>query len=174
MTAFVIGNDSKYLLSILNSKLFTFLFKHTSSEIRGGFLRWKRQYLYPLPIPDCSDTSKIEKSVESLLALTLNLQSAMLSFLELLQSKFELDKPSTKLKKWPSLDFKGFLAELKKAKVPNLSLDQEEEWLGYFNKKKAEAYALQSEIDRVDKEIDQMVYELYGLSKNEIQIVENN
>jgi len=78
------------------------------------------------------------------------------------------------LKKWPSLDFKGFLAELKKAKVPNLSLDQEEEWLGYFNKKKAEAYALQSEIDRVDKEIDQMVYELYGLSKNEIQIVENN
>jgi type I restriction-modification system DNA methylase subunit len=174
MTAFVIGNDSKYLLSILNSKLFTFLFKHTSSEIRGGFLRWKRQYLYPLPIPDCSDTSKIEKSVESLLALTLNLQSAMLSFLELLQSKFELDKPSTKLKKWPSLDFKGFLAELKKAKVPNLSLDQEEEWLGYFNKKKAEAYALQSEIDRVDKEIDQMVYELYGLSKNEIQIVENS
>ncbi|VAW48266.1 BpmI endonuclease-methyltransferase fusion protein type IIG, partial [hydrothermal vent metagenome] len=52
MTAFVIGSDSTFLLAILNSKLFTFLFKHSSSEIRGGFLRWKRQYLYPLPIPE--------------------------------------------------------------------------------------------------------------------------
>ena len=65
------------------------------------------------------------------------------------------------------------MAELKKAKVPTLSLDQEEEWLGYLNKKKAEAYGLQSEIDRVDKTIDQMVYALYGLSEEEIAIVES-
>ena len=43
----------------------------------------------------------------------------------------------------------------------------------YFNKKKAEANALQSEIDRIDKDIDQMVYELYGLSAEEIAIVES-
>jgi len=174
MTAFIIGNDSKYLLSILNSKLFTFLFKHTSSEIRGGFLRWKRQYLYPLPIPACSDTSEIEKSVDSLLTLSLNLQTATLSFLQHLQSKFDLPKPSTKLKNWPSLDFKGFLAELKKAKVPQLSLEDEAQWMEYFNKKKAEANALQTEIDRIDKEIDLMVYALYGLTEEEIQIVENS
>ena len=32
----------------------------------------------------------------------------------------------------------------------------------------------QSEIARIDKEIDQIVYQLYGLSEEEIQIVENN
>ena len=32
--------------------------------------------------------------------------------------------------------------------------------------------ALKSEIDKTDKEIDQMVYELYGLSDEEIAIVE--
>jgi hypothetical protein len=46
--------------------------------------------------------------------------------------------------------------------------------MGYFNKKKAEANALQSEIDKIDKEIDGMVYALYGLSEEEIQIVENS
>jgi hypothetical protein len=44
----------------------------------------------------------------------------------------------------------------------------------YFNKKKTEANALQSEIDRIDKEIDQMVYALYGLTPEEREIVENS
>jgi len=85
----------------------------------------------------------------------------------------DLPKPSTKLQHWPSLDFKGFLAELKKAKVV-LGLEEEAEWMAYFNKKKAEANALQSEIDRIDKEIDQMVYALYELTPEEIEIVENS
>jgi hypothetical protein len=46
--------------------------------------------------------------------------------------------------------------------------------MAYFNKKKAEANALQSEIDRIDKEIDQMVYQLYALSQEEIEIIENS
>ena len=55
-----------------------------------------------------------------------------------------------------------------------MTLDEEAEWMTYFNKKKAEANALQSEIDRIDKEIDRMVYALYGLTEEEIKIVENN
>ena len=42
----------------------------------------------------------------------------------------------------------------------------------FLNRKKTEANALQAEIDRIDREIDQMVYELYGLSEEEIRIVE--
>ncbi len=60
------------------------------------------------------------------------------------------------------------LAELKKAKV-KLGLEEEAEWMGYFNKKKAEANALQTEIDRIDKEIDGMVY---ALTSEEIEIME--
>ena len=57
--------------------------------------------------------------------------------------------------------------------MAKLSLDEEAEWMDYFNKKKAETNALQAEIDRIDNEIDQMVYELYGLTEQEIKIVEN-
>jgi type II restriction/modification system DNA methylase subunit YeeA len=48
----------------------------------------------------------------------------------------------------------------------------EMEWMEVFETKKAEAQAIKTEIDKTDKEIDQMVYELYGLTDEEITIVE--
>ncbi len=45
-----------------------------------------------------------------------------------------------------------------------------DEW-NQLQKEKAE---LEEKIERTDKEIDQMVYELYGLTKDEIKIVEGN
>lgn len=83
----------------------------------------------------------------------------------------DLEKLTTKLQNWPSLDFKGFLGELKKAKV-KLSLSEEAEWITYFNEQKAKAQELQSEINRMDQEIDGLVYELYGLTEEEIRVVE--
>lgn len=94
------------------------------------------------------------------------------NFLNLLISKFDFI-PSTKLQNWPDLDFKGFLGELSKAKV-KLSLAEEAEWMAYFNEQKAKAQALHADITRLDREIDALVYELYGLTEEEIRIVENN
>jgi hypothetical protein len=63
------------------------------------------------------------------------------------------------------------LGELKKAKV-QLSLSEEADWMIYFTEQKQKALALQSEINRIDAEIDRLVYELYGLTEEEIRIVE--
>jgi hypothetical protein len=41
-----------------------------------------------------------------------------------------------------------------------------------FEKQHAKAAAFQSDIDRTDGEIDRLVYELYGLTEEEIAIVE--
>ena len=51
---------------------------------------------------------------------------------------------------------------------------QQDEWEEYFNAYKAEINTLQNQISATDKEIDQMVYELYGLTEEEIKIVENS
>jgi hypothetical protein len=102
---------------------------------------------------------------------TLHLVGVQKLFLEHLQSKFSIPKPSTKLQNWPGLDFRGFLGELKKAKV-QLSLSEESDWMAYFNEQKQKAGTLQSEINRIDAEIDKLVYELYGLTEEEIRIVE--
>ena len=44
----------------------------------------------------------------------------------------------------------------------------------YFNSQKEIVKKLKTAINKTDKEIDQMVYELYGLTKEEIEIVENS
>lgn len=70
-TAYILGSDSKLLLGILNSKLTLFFFAKISSEIRGGYLRWKKQYVEQIPIPPAtpSQEAEIEALVTRILAL---------------------------------------------------------------------------------------------------------
>ena len=73
-TSYIIGSDSRYLLGILNSKLWTFLFSCISSEIRGGFYRWKRQYMEILPIRTIDFSNPAEKAQhDKLVALVENM-----------------------------------------------------------------------------------------------------
>lgn len=44
--------------------------------------------------------------------------------------------------------------------------------MNLFDNNKKKALEIKAEIDITDKEIDQMVYELYGLTEEEIKIVE--
>lgn len=92
-------------------------------------------------------------------------------FLNLLSTKFLTLKITTKLQEWPSLDFKAFTKEIDKQKI-KLSLSEQAEWISYFEQEKQKALALKSEIEKTHKEIDRMVYELYGLTEEEIKIVE--
>ena len=48
------------------------------------------------------------------------------------------------------------------------------EWMDVFESNREEAQTLKYEINKTDREIDQMVYEIYGLTDDEIQLVEDN
>ena len=49
-TAYIIPTDEIWLLGILNSKLVHFFYINLTSSIRGGYLRFIRQYLEQIPI----------------------------------------------------------------------------------------------------------------------------
>lgn len=117
--------------------------------------------------------SDLETPASQIIEMAKEFNKLKIRFIELLEAKFPIEKLSTKLQNWPSLDFKGFLGELKKAKV-QLSLAEEAEWMAYFNEQKSKAQSLQSDITRLDREIDNLVYELYGLTEEEIRIVEGD
>jgi len=51
-------------------------------------------------------------------------------------------------------------------------LKQQDEWEDYFGGHRDECRDLVGRIEEVDRAIDRMVYELYGLSEEEINIVE--
>ena len=73
------------------------------------------------------------------------------------------------------MSFVDFIKELNKAiktaKGTPLTKKDEFEWMELFEDNKKKALALKAEIEKTDKEIDQMVYALYGLTEEEIKII---
>ena len=142
---------------------------------RGGYLEYKVQYLSKIPIKNISQVAQqpfIEKADE-MLSLNKELQEISEKFQRNLQREFSLESLSKKLQNWYELSFADFLKELAKAKL-NLTLSQKADWEDYFLQEQKKALDCQSKVHTTDKEIDQMVYELYGLTEEEIEIVENS
>lgn len=75
------------------------------------------------------------------------------------------------MQNWYLFDFTAFSKELAKKKIA-LSLSQKSEWMDFFETEKQKAVRIKTEIDKTDTEIDKMVYALYGLTEEEIGIVE--
>jgi len=84
-------------------------------------------------------------------------------------SQYNLEKLPGKLEKWYELEFVDFIKELNKAikaaKGTSLTKKDEFDGMDLFEENKKKAQELKAEID-------QMVYELYGSSEEEIRIVE--
>ena len=101
------------------------------------------------------------------------LQEKSQKFQRTIQRKFVLEELPKKLQDWYNLPYAEFIKELGKKKV-KLTLSEEAEWEDYFMQESKKALELKATIDATDKAIDTMVYELYGLTEEEIAIVENS
>src|SRR5690554_1336779 len=176
---FYINSSSKTLLGILNSKLIFFYLKSICTTLQGGYYDFRRDKVDTIPIKqNFEENELIEALVSKQIELHKSDSSIKKSFLNYIQSNFNLDKFSRKLESWHDLDFSDFIKELNKAIKKSggnpLSKLDEMEWMEVFETKKKEALELKAEIDKTDREIDGMVYELYGLTEEEIKIVENS
>lgn len=178
-TLFVIPKDDKYLLCILNSKVAWFYFQRNCPVIgdinNRGRLRLKNAYVSSLPIKNIDEQNKklfIEIG-STILSLNNELKESSQKFLRSIKRKFSLFELSSKLQDWYNLSFPEFIKELGKKKV-KLSLSEEAEWEDYFLQESKKALEIKAKIEATDKEIDKMVYELYGLTEDEIKIVEGN
>ncbi len=178
MTCFGIPSNSKSLLGILNSNLMKSYLNSICVKARGGYLRLKSQYILRIPLPDNYEVISLDNQVEQILLNSGKLEHKIKTFSTYVQSQFSIEKLSQKLQSWHHLTFSDFIKELNKAiktaKGTPLTKLQEMEWMEVFEVKKKEALELKAEIDRTDKEIDEMVYALYGLTDEEIAIVENS
>lgn len=105
-TAYIIPVSDLFLLGLLNSKLIHFFYKSITPSIRGGYLRFIRQYLEQIPVVK-------DKEIE-----------------------------------------KQKIGSLVKEILKIRSIDSE------------------SDLSEYEKKIDKLVYQLYGLTDEEIEIVE--
>ena len=165
----------KYIIAILNSQLIKNYWLSKYNDNKDLFPKIKGYQLKQLPIKEISLENQqpfIEKA-DQMLSLNKELQEISEKFQRNLQREFSLETISKKLQNWYELSFADFLKELAKAKL-NLTLSQKADWEDYFLLEQKRALDCQSKVHTTDKEIDQIVYELYGLTDEEIEIVEKN
>ncbi|MDQ7816202.1 MAG: TaqI-like C-terminal specificity domain-containing protein [Melioribacteraceae bacterium] len=113
-----------YWLAVLNSRLMWWFLSNTGNVLRGGYFRFKTNYLKPFPIRQINFKNVTETNIhEKVVDLVINI---------------------LRLNNIQSL----------------VNTPQEKE-------------SLQRQIDATDSQIDRLVYELYGLTEEEIKIVES-
>ena len=162
-------NSVEYVQGILNSNLMNFYFKNIHIDYNI-----KPKYIEKLPLKFENILKKsIENKVNSIITNSILLSETSTKFQRTLQRKFEGLEINKKLESWYELTFAEFVKELGKKKI-KLSLSEEAEWEDYFLQEQQKALALKQQITTTDQEIDKMVYELYGLTDEEISIVENS
>ena len=164
----------EYVLCWLNSKLYNYLFECLFDGLRmaGGYLLYsspnlKNTYIKPIPhelqLPFVALSDLIH-------TLNINLQENRSRFCRRLIDNIEGVKVTALLQSFDNLSFADFVAELKKQKK-RLTLSQQDEWEVYFNERKAECLKLLEMIASTDTEINRLVFNLYGLTPEEQQIV---
>jgi len=166
----------KYILVLLNSTLLSFYFKkNTAKAERKLFPKIILNDLRLFPIKVISEEA--QQSFVALADTMLSLNSQLLEkrrrFIRRLGENFEGIKITTALQAFDQLDFKGFVAELKKQKI-KLTLVQQDEWEEYFNQYRQDNKELSEQIKTTDNEIDQRVFALYGLTPEERELVINS
>ena len=156
------------------------MFRKFYSEEDDLFPKIKVNELKNIPVKKCSEEVKeaIKNKGHNLTDNISAHTSVNNIFTKYLQSQFTMKIQTKKLENWSQLEFGDFTSELNKAikKAGGGALDDNAKYslMSLFEAQKSKVEKLKAEIDKTDKEIDQMVYELYGLTKEEIEIVENS
>lgn len=167
----------EYILCWLNSRLYNYTFECLFDGLRmsGGYLLYSAPNLRNTYIKHVARESQqpFIALADTMFTLNSQLQQKRQRFLHRLEESLGVQKITAALERFDEDDFAALLAELKKQKI-SLTLVQKDEWEDYFTQYKAACNALTAQIAATDKEIDRMVYQLYGLTEDEISIIEKD
>jgi type I restriction-modification system DNA methylase subunit len=164
------GFDFRYILGVLNSKFVDGWFKSNFNKV----LEVKINQLKQIPIPKISllDQEPFIEKADLMLNLNKEFYEKKDKFFNRIKKSFNLEKINNKINKFYELEFNDFIREIEKQIKNKISLKEQDEWEDYFNEHKKEVCGLKEQISKTDSEIDQMVYKLYGLTQEEIKVVE--
>ena len=173
-TFMITANDDsvnlKFITAILNSKLCKLWIWYNCPELQGGTREIRKVYFENFRIPLDTDQQSFAILADTMLALNQQLQQKRNRFLHRMSENLERVKITTALQTFEQMDFASFVAELKKQKI-KLSLVQQDEWEEYFNQYREACQELTAHIAATDNEIDNCVFDLYGLTQQEREIV---
>lgn len=164
-----------YVWSLLNSKLINWYCYRFIYAKAIRTMQFDNPVTSKIPIPQNNDNIIdiiIEKS-EKLYEHYLELNQVKNKFLNRVKYHFEGIKINKTLNNYETLDFNKFNKQLKKQKF-KMSLKKEEEWEDYFIYSQNSCLSIESELNKLEHEINNLIYKLYELTDEEIAIIENS
>ncbi|HSK28964.1 MAG TPA: N-6 DNA methylase, partial [Candidatus Limnocylindria bacterium] len=164
MTCFCLPTDDLALLSLLNCRVSWFFWKNLTPELRGGFVRLKRQFVTQLPIPEMQPQVQAKLGLLGDVCTKLSRERSRIRSI-VRHRIIDLAPPmskilSRKLEEWWTLDFAAFRDEIKRAFHVEIPVKERSDWEAYLADNAAKVHALSAEIERAEREIDTIVYRL--------------
>lgn len=186
--AVFLPSESRTLLCVLNSKVVWEFLKSICVVRSGGYIEVKPQYFEQIPIPEFKNEEFFNDATDRIIGYVNDLQTLENRFQNYFKGTLQLNRLQRKLETWYNLDSVSFMKEINKSikesnklrvekgitPSPELTKKDEFEWMELFEENKKKANDLQSRINTLEQQIDAMVYELYGLTEEEIAIIETS
>ena len=166
------------LLALLNSRVLWFVLSSMSAAVRGGYQEFCVHYVEQLPIPTMpnatqEDLEVLAQEAQEAAARRLEVQHALTRRIPDLCPPVREPKLTKKLQNWWRLpDFSAFRAEIKKAFKVEILLAERSDWEDWIDRDRAEINRLSAEVAEAERRIDRIVYRLFDLTPEEIELLE--
>jgi type I restriction-modification system DNA methylase subunit len=171
-TCFFLPSNDMFVFGLLNSLIQEYIFKALSPIARGGFYRFKTQYVETLPIPPATPEQKIHIGKLAEQCQTLAEQRYTLE--TNIRRRFPdlgVVKLTQKLERWWLLDFKAVQDELKKSYKIDIPLKERGAWQAFLEEAKTEREQLAAQLTLLEKDLNAEVYALFDLTDEEVKLI---
>lgn len=179
-TGYVAVTDQLWVLGYLSSRCAWFLISNLSIPFgeRAGLPRYRLidQYMRPLPVPDAPPAARA--AIADLTTRLTELARARHTLHTQMRHRIltDLGKPGSRLNQaltaWWELNFPAFREEVQKTLKRAIPLKERADWETYLQAQQAEHQRLTAEIVRLETELNVHVYALFGLTVEEIMLIE--
>ena len=171
---FVPRNDAA-LTAFLGSKGTWLILFGLASPLRGGQwrLELREQYMSTLPVPAPSTSfAALGPIATGIQTNTEDFRNRKMAFLARLNDVAPGAESATFLQDWPDFTFDELRRKLEKRLKAAIPVAERDEWERYFSARKADAKALSARIADAEAEINDRVYCLFSLDRDEIALIE--
>ncbi|MEO6891385.1 MAG: Eco57I restriction-modification methylase domain-containing protein [Ktedonobacteraceae bacterium] len=182
-TGYCIPTDSYTLLGMLASRTLWFTLTHISQPLgeRAGTLIYRlfRQFMERLPIPTLTNEqhARIGALAQQITRIAKQRYKVRRKTTHRIQSDLgtvlgKQDKINQRLALWWDLSFDQFKEEARKSFKRPIPLRERGDWEELLREQRAEIEQLTGEIMRLETELNEIVYDAFGLDEDERRLIE--
>ena len=175
---FYIPNGDYYLTGLLNSRLFWFLLGSMSSVDADGVVRLQPEHFeqLPFPIPEMDDKAVIGAHSD-FCHRTAEERSEFQAYMceeiaRHIAPGGTVQELSPEMNRWYILDAKSMSDESKRHFGKEIAQEKMQMWDDFLQSGKDELNWLSSEIARVERQLDMVVYQMFGVNEEEIEYLD--